>query len=130
MSKYIDTEKLLAEIERRLQENADKALVFGAAFAGRTAEDNDLKNLVTSLQQERPSLPFDLDEAAANCTYCEHAYARESFKEGAEWLAWQGASYNTKVGWVDGPTVLDWPDDILDKFEMGDEVIVQIRKKQ
>ena len=44
------------------------------------------------------------------------------------WLK-QGASFNTKVGWIDGPTVLDWPDNILDGFKMGDEVIVQIRKK-
>jgi hypothetical protein len=37
-----------------------------------------------------PSLPSNLDEAAENCTYCEHAYARESFKEGAEWMTGQG----------------------------------------
>ncbi len=119
------------------------------------------------------SLSPNIDEAADNCTYSEHAYARESFKEGAEWrnaqipklpdnvdeaaekyadtqnknflkpeivknifkagaewIAGQGASFNTKVGWIVGPTVLDWPDDILDKFKMSDEVIVQIRKKQ
>lgn len=83
-----------------------------------------------------PILPSNLDEAARK-------YADEScfddpeftatmlaFKAGAEWMAGQGASFNTKVGWIDGPTILDWPDDILDKFEMGDEVIVQIRKKQ
>jgi len=57
--KYIDAEKLIAEIERRLQENADKALVFGAAFAGRTAEDNDLKNIITSLQQEQPDVDLE-----------------------------------------------------------------------
>lgn len=38
----------------------------------------------------KPSLPSNLDEAANNCTYCEHAYARESFKEGAEWMAGHG----------------------------------------
>lgn len=79
-----------------------------------------------------PSLPFELDAAAEK--YAEHYHDRmavvKGFKAGAEWMAGQGASYNTKVGWIDGPTVLDWPDDILDKFEMGDEVIVQIRKKQ
>ena len=56
-------------------------------------------------------------------------YIYNAFKAGAEWMAGQGASFNTKVGWIDGPTILDWPDDILDKFEMGDKVVVQIRKK-
>jgi hypothetical protein len=94
-----------------------------------------------------PSLPSNLDEAVngvmpisygsleVDCYGgSEPVYSREQmvemFKAGAEWMAGQGASFNTKVGWIDGPTVLDWPDDILDKFKMGDEVIVQIRKKQ
>ena len=99
----------------------------------------------------RPSLPSDLDEAAEECVkttsvkvwgkidpkkdlkgYMARAnYGTgllDGFKAGAEWMAGQGASFNTKVGWIDGPTILDWPDNILDKFEMGDEVIVQIRK--
>ena len=79
------------------------------------------------------SLPSDLDEAAEEIVKDWLAYGDGEYKKlaiaGAEWMAGQGASYNTKVGWIDGPTVLDWPDDILDKFEMGDEVIVQIRKK-
>lgn len=52
--KYIDADNLRAEIEKRLQENADKALLFGATFAGRTAEDNEIVNLIDSLQQEQP----------------------------------------------------------------------------
>lgn len=59
----------------------------------------------------------------------DHSDLIKQFKAGAEWMAEQGASFNTEVGWIDGPTVLDWPDDILDSFEMGDKVIVQIRKK-
>ena len=55
--KYIDAEKLKETINKRLQENADKACLFGAAFAGRTAEDNDIINLITSLQQEQTELP-------------------------------------------------------------------------
>ncbi len=69
--KCIDADKLLAEIERRLQENADKALVFGAAFAGRTAEDNDIKNIITSLQQEQPDNE-DIDKVAQELY--EHLY--------------------------------------------------------
>lgn len=88
------------------------------------------------------SLPSDLDEAAekyanrgisSNSDPYEETTTyqanKDAFKAGAEWMAGQGASFNTKVGWIDGPTILDWPDDILDKFELGDDVIVQIRKK-
>ena len=96
------------------------------------------------IKNYQPSLPSDLDEAARKYGHEEpilpeyyndgdipdyERWTAEAFKAGAEWMAGQGASFNTKVGWIDGPTILDWPDDILDKFEMGDEVIVQIRKK-
>ena len=53
----------------------------------------------------------------------------DAFKAGAMWDREQGVSFNTEVGWIDGPTIMDWPDDILDGFKMGDKVIVQIRKK-
>ena len=53
----------------------------------------------------------------------------DAFKAGAMWDRKQGVSFNTEVGWIDGPTIMDWPDDILDGFKMGDKVIVQIRKK-
>lgn len=84
-------------------------------------------------------LPKNMDEAMdknfETMEVLEHENIFEEthhniFKAGAEWLAEQGTSFDTKVGWIDGPTILDWPDDILDKFEMGDEVIVQIRKKE
>lgn len=93
----------------------------------------------------KPSIPSNLDEAAKKIVIQLHPSMEysavlgdhltmgelvELVKSGAEWMAGQGASFNTKVGWIDGPTILDWPDDILDKFEMGDEVIVQIRNKQ
>lgn len=92
---------------------------------------------------ERPSLPSNLDEAAeewckrnnkgiALCADKKSYYLAEgvdAFKAGAEWMAGQGSSYNTEVGWIDGPTVLDWPDNILDGFKVGDKVVVQIRKR-
>ena len=83
-----------------------------------------------------PKLPDNVDEAAGkyadiqNKNFLRPEIVKNIFKAGAKWMEGQGASFNTKVGWIDGPTVLDWPDDILDKFEMGDEVVVQIRKKQ
>lgn len=82
--------------------------------------------------------PQELDEAAEKCAIKYSGWTTLSkkecfiniFKAGAKWQAEQGASYDTEVGWIDGPTVLDWPDDILDSFEMGDKVIVQIRKNE
>ena len=53
----------------------------------------------------------------------------EDFKAGAEWAFGQGVSFDTTVGWFDGKTIMDWPEDITDSFELGDKVIVQIRKK-
>lgn len=52
MAHYIDADRLRARIEKKLQENADKALVFGAAFAGRTAEDNEIINLLDTLPEQ------------------------------------------------------------------------------
>lgn len=87
-------------------------------------------------EQLESYLPSNLDEAAEEYNESESwrweapMYPhREAFKTGAEWMAAQGTSYNTEIGWIDGPTVLDWPDNILDGFKMGDKVIVQIRKK-
>ena len=88
-----------------------------------------------------PSLPSNINDAAEIAKQ-EYVYNDggpfphttgvsflNGFKDGAEWMAEQGASYETEVGWIDGPTVLNWPEDILDGFKMGDKVIVQIRKK-
>lgn len=102
---------------------------------------SDLGTLERELGERVVSLPSNLDEAAEEygrntfineCMengVCDDHDLSDAFKACAEWMAGQGASFNTKVGWIDGPTILDWPDDILDKFEMGDEVIVQIRRK-
>lgn len=57
--KYINAEKLKETINKQLQENADKACLFGAAFAGRAAEDNDIINLIDSLQQEQPEVDLE-----------------------------------------------------------------------
>ena len=116
----------------------------------------DIKNAFKAgaewYNSKTPKLPDNLDEAAeeySNIPYNfgdfvqieyefgepietivdDKMFVKEAFKDGAEWMAGQGASYNTEVGWIDGPTVLDWPDNILDEFKMGDKVIVQIRKK-
>lgn len=92
-------------------------------------------------QQKPAEIPSNLDEAAEECIWDSIdsndpvlvpkyiPLLLSLFKAGAMWDREQGVSFNTEVGWIDGPTIMDWPDDILDGFEMGDKVIVQIRKK-
>ena len=73
--------------------------------------------------------------AAVIDAYCEHAYARESFKEGAEWMTKQGyaqediaedKSLGLGYGVLPGITpIINLPD----SFKPGDKVIVQIRKR-
>lgn len=59
------------------------------------------------IENYRPSLPSNLDEAAEEFGKRQGVelapFAKKFFKAGAEWMAGQGASYNTKVGWIDGP---------------------------
>lgn len=111
-----------------------RSITFNCEFGSITLSSNETK------EPDKTFLPSNLDEAAEeilsekypllhNGSLLMEREMMELIKAGAEWMADQGASFNTKVGWIDGPTILDWPDDILDKFEMGDEVIVQIRKK-
>lgn len=87
-------------------------------------------------EQAKSEIQTNLDEAAENISMTreqfdaanKHWY-NDGKKDGAMWQREQGVSFNTEVGWIDGPTIMDWPDDILDGFKMGDKVIVQIRKK-
>ena len=72
--KYIDADKLKKTINKRLQENADNALLFGAAFAGRTAEDNDIINLIDSLQQEHEIVEFSFKGGTYRENGEEHAF--------------------------------------------------------
>ena len=67
MSKYIDSEKLIAEIERRVEEYNIQSL--------RGAELSDLLSFITSLQQEQP------ESICPRCAYhnktddfCEYPY--------------------------------------------------------
>lgn len=110
-----------------------------AATIAYNSEDTFWGHVLATYKLYQPSLPSNIDEAAETFAHNGDVNGvggddyeddlRITFKSGAEWLADQGASYNTEVGWIDGPTVLDWPDNILDGFKMGDKVVVQIRKK-
>lgn len=105
-----------------------------------------IASLQRELQQEHPSLPSNIDEAAEK--YSENILANnedlqdaieDAFKEGAKWMAEQG---ETKQGVVTKDDFIQFADDtyidldpkleLTPAFALKDakEVIVQIRKKQ
>lgn len=57
MGKYIDAEKLKAEIERRMDENC-KLGEKAECFSHRAVEDNDVLAIIESLQQEGEIVEF------------------------------------------------------------------------
>ena len=59
--KYIPVNKLIAEIERRMNENCELGKK-AECFSHRAVEDNDILALIDSLQQEQPEV--DLGKAA------------------------------------------------------------------
>lgn len=155
MSKYIDAEKLKAELKR--QKHELELSIQSQGDYGRSchivAYENIL-SLITSLQQEQPSLPSSLDEAAEEYAYNNwedndyHTGASEGlpfdaightekcFKAGAEWMAGQGVSVDALAGYCMGDVLC--PDFELEEmsaklkhagFQPGDKVVVQIRKK-
>ena len=100
--------------------------------------DSLLRQVKKKLQQEQPSLPSNLDEAAEEYVkdygYTEDDYKRERiiaeehFKAGAEWMAGQGhtvdGTFHHSCGY---PSVIELKTYLRD-YE-GADVIVQIRKK-
>lgn len=79
--KYIDAEKLIAEIERRKKQDVtfrERSILI------------DIETAIASLQQEQPSLPSNLDEAAEEFALkydfgaCD-GIAQDCFKAGAKW---------------------------------------------
>lgn len=85
---------------------------------------------------EHPSLPSNIDEAADKFALfydqgtCD-GIAQDCFKAGAKWMAGQGETHEHYVvrevaGHDVGPAIVFYPK----TFEIGDKVIVQIRKKQ
>ena len=66
MSKYIDSEKLIAEITRIYNEHQFRSTERYEDGIDDGYHDccDEIVAVITSLQQEQPSLPSDLDEAA------------------------------------------------------------------
>ena len=132
--KYIDAEKLIAEI-KRFSATEYGCNTFGDDVAN-GALDYVLEEIIPSLQQEQPSLPSNLDEAAEESSKevypyedDSHVYDRmlvneareyheDGFKAGAKWMAGQGEilSYDEEFA------------PLVQRRNLGDKVIVQIRK--
>ena len=157
--KYVDPEKLNAEIKKRIKElDHDKYLSVGSKTA-RIAELHFIDRLIDTLQREQPSLPSNIDEAAGKYANKEfpdepscgqwgtgdyeppvdmeypREIAKDAFKAGAEWMAGQGYSQEETVEdkcLEVGYGVLPGISPIInlpDSFKPGEKVIVQIRKK-
>lgn len=137
MKRHINAEKLKAEIKRL------KAIEYGDNTLGNdianSALDYVLEEIIPSLQHT--SIPSNLDEAAKEYEDWVESYSqsdfptcisfRDAFKAGAEWMAGQGETQEHFVigsiaGSPVGPAVVCY----TKEFVIGDEVIVQIRKKQ
>lgn len=133
--KYIDAEKLkrlVGELKERAKRNrCDSWGIVPDAL-------EEVEGFITSLQQEHPSLPSNIDEAAEE--YSENILANnedlqdaieDAFKEGAKWMARQGET-------IEGEVVMDINNNLAitakgfsgKEAVFGDKVIVQIRKKQ
>ena len=105
MTKYIDAEKLKAEIERLHNEYLLKDnCSYGVSDICEKIED-----FITSLHQEQPSLPSNLDEAAINRMHDSDMYLSDATIEeigdallkmahfGAEWMAKQMMNPKTET---------------------------------
>ncbi len=130
--KYIDAEKLLAEIQRRKKQDItirERSILI------------DIETAIDSIQRSSLQIP-NLDEAAeeyanrgisSNADPYEETIAyqadKEAFKAGAEWMAGQGitvdGTFHHSCGY---PSVIELKTYLRD-YE-GADVTVQIRKKQ
>lgn len=100
--KYIDAEKLKELLDAKYKEFTEKAKKDCPLQYQYMADGLDIaEQFIDSLQQEQPSLPDNLDEAAKE--YMKKARkhlfddspigrADDAFKAGAEWMAKQGVN--------------------------------------
>lgn len=132
--------------EEALKKLAD--IIFYAAKSGYMPYDTNDELCAMSIAKKHiddfyTSLPSDLDEAAEEYAWkkeepladgerlsCAFNPRIDAFKAGAEWMAGQGVSMLGKIG-IYGVDV----ESITEKlrkagFKLGEEVVIQIRKKQ
>jgi len=114
MSKYIDAEKLAKAIDGK---------GLNCSFALKM-ERLDTLALIDELQEEQPSLPSNLDEAAKEIAYsvCRQLpngeekdnivyYAILAAKSGAKWMAEQGETQEH----ISKDALLEWAEDVKAK---------------
>ena len=135
MEKYIDAEKLKAEI-KGLQ--CEQGFEDGMEERGYQFAIMDILDIIDSLQQEQPSLPDNLDEAAEEQArsfgYMKEDYEYkeliETFKAGAEWMAKQGFISEGIINQTSGEDTMIDLNEHIGYLEDCEEVIVNIRKKE
>ena len=129
--KYIDAEKLKDEIKHLKIDVYDEAHQFDL---GARSSLTFLESFIDSLQQEQPSLPSNIDEAAEK--YSENILANnedlqdaieDAFKEGAKWMARQGVTLNLSI---DELSCGAYNSCVEQGLTSEDDVIIQVRKKQ
>ena len=152
--KYIDADLLREKISEQM-ESLPREVGRGAGTItskgyGMMEAFQIIRSIIDSLQEEQPSLPLNIDEAAEEYAYkttYDHGVRFDSFKAGAEWMAGQGVMDSiegTVCGRVYDHINIRYTDDVgitleprnishipvdVNKYKIGDKVIVQIRKK-
>ena len=97
--RYIDSEKLIDEIERRMEErddtrNADEGYYSESDFWIRDTEDNKILSIIDSLQQEEPGVWVKID--------ADHPlpYGQEVIGYNKEWVHEDFNPSGTRVGFL------------------------------
>ena len=110
--RYIDSEKLIDEIERRMEErddtrNADEGYYSESDFWIRDTEDNKILSIIDSLQQEEPGVWVKID--------ADHPlpYGQEVIGYNKEWVHEDFNPSGTRVGFLNdiGFISAKWVDD-------------------
>ena len=92
--KYIDSEKLMAEIERRIEETKSAKPSFDQFWAGQISAFKGVKTIISSLQQEEPKLWVKID--------AEHPlpYGQEVIGYNKEWVHEDFNPSGTRIGFL------------------------------
>ena len=97
--RYIDSEKLIDEIERRMEEredvrNADEGYYSESDFWIRDTEDNKILSIIDSLQQEEPGVWIKID--------ADHPlpYGQEVIGYNKEWVHEDFNPSGTRIGFL------------------------------
>lgn len=88
MNKYIDAEKLIAEIKRRMESHRKASADGYIIDPNRLDEDEDILSFVTSLQQEQPKVDLDADIEMEWDSFNKHLNKFGEESEEVVWLNW------------------------------------------